>query len=128
MKILNTDYARYKYPPDIKNLEDFIAFVNSREQLFIRLQKFNEDNCVYPFLIEEDIQTVYVNCSNMSEISEEEVTLLSRNEYELRLRKRIQETCLECIYYEKEEKDTVRGHQGKLRLDGTCNWFLKKRM
>ena len=125
MKILNIGYSRYKYPHDMKILEDFIEYINSKGLSFIQLQQFDEENCVYPFFIEEDIKTVYVNCMNVSEIFEEEITLLNRNEYEHKLEKCIQSKCLECLNYKEDSEDNMRGHRNKLCLDETCIWFEK---
>ena len=126
MKILNIGYSRYKYPQDIKNLEEFVARINSKEFYFIQLQQFNEENCVHPFFTEEDIKTVYVNCMKVSEIFEEEITLLNRNDYEQRLEKCVQSKCFECVNYHEDSDDNMHGHRNKLCLDGTCTWYRKK--
>jgi len=126
MKVLNIGDSRYKYPHDIKNLEDFILLINSKAQIFIQMQEFDEENCVFPFLVEEDRKTVYVNCMNVSEIFEEEITLLSRSEYEYKLEKCIQDKCLDCAFYTEDSEDNMRGHRNMLCLDGTCDCFTKK--
>ena len=126
MKVLNVGYTRYMYPRDVNSLEAFVALVNGREQSFMPLQQFDEERCVFPFLIVEDCKTVYVNCMNVSEIFEEEATLLNRAEYERRLEACVQETCVSCAHYQEDLDDNLHGHRAKLCLDGTCGWFDRK--
>ena len=127
MKVITTDgYPRYKYPDGIESLEDFISMINSNRQPFIRMQQFDEDNCVYPFLVEEDVKIGYVNFMRISEIHEEEVTLLSRDEYDLRLEKCVRGKCIECVHYREDCADLLHGHRNMICLDGTCHGFMKK--
>ncbi|MCL2696129.1 MAG: hypothetical protein FWE69_07375 [Clostridiales bacterium] len=125
MKVLTLGYIRYAYPHGIHTLADFAAFINNSERAFIPLQQFGERNCVFPFLVEEDKKTVYVNFKTVPTIYEEEVTVLSREEYDRRLEKVVLEKCVECVNYKEDSEDNMRGHRDKLCLDGTCYEFEK---
>lgn len=125
MKALNINYDRYLYPDYAGSLEEFIEFINNNGNTFIKMQQCSEENCVFPFFIEDEIKTVYVNCMSATEIFEEEITLLSRSEYEERLKNCIQEKCLDCMWYSEDKEDNLQGHREKLCLNGTCDCYEK---
>ncbi|MCH5186375.1 MAG: hypothetical protein J1F64_09695 [Oscillospiraceae bacterium] len=119
MKVLNINYEYYKFPQNISDIEEFMLYANEHYHSFIPLIQFKEDNCVFPYLIEEDTKTIYVNLARMGEISAEEVTVIpTRKEYDDKLKHVIREKCIDCEYY--EEDDDLSGHRNKLTLDGEC--------
>lgn len=127
MKILEIDYNYYYFPNDIFNIEEFIEYVNSNYNKFIKLIGFETENCTFPYFIKEETKEVYLNIANIDKISESEVTLLSRLDYDARLKEIVKKKCVDCVYYEEDsEGDNLKGHRGKISLDGECWGFEKK--
>lgn len=127
MKILEIDYDYYCYPQNISNIEDFIKYANGNYNSFIKLTRFETENCVFPYFIEEDTKEVYVNIATMKNITEEEVTVLCRKEYDARLEAVVKSKCINCANYKEDsEGDNLIGHRGKMSLDGKCYGFEKK--
>ena len=59
--------------------------------------------------------------------SEEEVTVLCRHDYNVRLEQIVKKKCIDCAYYEEDlEGDNLKGHRGKITLDGECYGYEKK--
>lgn len=126
MKVLSTNYSKYKYPENITSLSDFVDFINQNENKFIRMELFDEENCVFPFLVAEDTKTEYVNFSNVPYIFEEEATILCRTDYDKRLNECIEARCTSCEHYEEDIlSDNDSGYKGRLSLDGTCCEYSK---
>lgn len=124
MKLLQVDYDYYKFPDGIENIEEFVEFVNSGGQQFIKMTKLCDDHCVPPYFIEEDQKTVYVNFLQYNTIEEVSGKVMLRIEYERKLRDIVQQKCLDCANFE-GDPDDLSGHYSKLCLDGTC-WAYKK--
>lgn len=126
LKVLNINYSRYKYPANIATLGDFIDYINQNEKGFIPIEEFCEENCVFPFLVAEDIKTVFINFSNVPIIFEEEATVLCRADYDERLDECVEAKCTDCEFYEEDIlSDNLDGHKSKLCLDGTCFYYSK---
>lgn len=128
MKILEIDFDYYQYPENIKCIDEFIKYVTDNYNSFIPLVQYQTENCAFPYLIAEEVKTVYVNVSRIEKIYEEESTVIStRKEYDARLQKIVDEKCTNCAHYEEDsEGDNLSGHREKLTLDGTCWMFEKK--
>jgi hypothetical protein len=60
MKILQLDNNYFKFPEGIKNVEEFVEFVNNSSQKFIKMTMLCEEHSVAPYFIKEDQKTVYV--------------------------------------------------------------------
>lgn len=127
MKVLNVSYTRYSYPPGVESLEEFIDFINNDLDRFIKMTKYDEENCSFPYMVKEDIITTYINFSNVDEIFEEDIKVLPRTEYDERLAKVVEQKCMNCENYEDDIlNDNLRGHRGKINLDGVCHFYSKK--
>jgi len=127
MKILEIDYDYYYYPQDISCIEDFIEYANGHYNSFIKLIRFETKNCAFPYLIEEETKEVYINIATMEKITEEDVTVLCRMDYDIRLEQVVKQKCIDCVHYEEDtEGDNLKGHREKLSLDGKCWGFEKK--
>lgn len=127
MKILEIDYDYYYYPKGCSCLDDFIAYANKNFNSFIKLTRFETQNCKLPYFISEDIKEVYINIAAMEKVTEEDVTVLSRLDYEIRLEQVVKKKCIDCIHYEEDtEGDNLEGHREKLSLDGECWGYEKK--
>lgn len=126
MKILEIDYYYYCFPNGIDCLDDFIAYANEHYNSFIKLTKLETENCTFPYFISEDTKEVYLNTASISRVSEEDVTVLCRADYEIRLEKAIKKKCIDCAYYEEDSADNLKGHHEKLSLDGECLGYEKK--
>ncbi len=69
---------------------------------------------------------VYLNISKMDIISEEDATVLTRAEYDCRLKQVVAEKCVHCSRYSEDcEDDDLHGHRGMISLDGVCCMFDK---
>ncbi len=128
MKVLLwNDCDRFCYPDSITSLEEFIAYAETRRDKLIPLVMLRTDNCVHPYYIEEDKKLFYVNVSAVVSISEDDVEVLQRCEYERRLTEVISTFCVNCTGYEEDSAiDDLKGHRNKLCLDGSC-WAYEKK-
>ena len=127
MKILEIDCNCYYYPEGVGRMEDFIAYANEHYDSFIELTRLETDNCVFPYFIKEEVKRVFVNISRMEIISEAEVSVLNRSDYEARLEQLVKKKCVDCVHYEDDSAgDNLEGHREKLSLDGYCWGYVKK--
>lgn len=127
MKALKLDYDFYCYPKGMTCAEDFVAYATEHYNSFIKLERFDTENCVNPYFIEEDREIVYLNIARIEQVQEVEITVLPRIEYEARLAAVVEEKCVNCIHYEDDSYgDNMKGHRDKLSLDGECWGFERK--
>ncbi len=124
MKCLKIDYSYYYYPKEYNSIKTFIDYVNGGSPKFIRLLQLTEDNCIYPYFIEEDTQEVFLNIRMVANIMEDDITILPRKEYERRLQECMDNVCKDCIYLE-EDKNSQE-IWARMCLDGTCVCKEKK--
>lgn len=127
MKILDIDYDYYYYPQDISCIDDFIEYANGHYNYFIKLTRFETENCTFPYFISEETKEVYVNIATIGKITEAEVTVLSRRDYDVRLEQVVKNKCIDCVHYEEDTVgDNLQGHREKISLDGEC-WAYEKK-
>lgn len=125
--INNVQYC--KFPKGISNIESFVKYLNENYNSFVELEFFIEKGCVAPFYIEEDLNTEkqYCNPSNLRIVKETEISILSRCEYEERLKKVIAEKCVHCVNYSEDEcEQDLRSHIEHIDLNGECYGYEKK--
>lgn len=121
MKVLSIDYCYYKFPENISDLDEFLNFIESSTNKFIKLDEFQTENCVPPYYILEETLEVSLNISQMRRICAEDIIVLARDEYKERLQKVVNEKCKTCDhYFQSGEGDNLDGHWGKISLDGEC--------
>lgn len=126
MKVLRIDYEYYQYPEGIDSFSDFLQYLNENYAKFIPFVHFLEDNCIQPYFVQEDVRTVYLNISRINAVSEAEVTVLSRKEYDERLKKVVASKCVGCAKYEEDSQgDNLKGHRDHISLDGECIFYEK---
>jgi hypothetical protein len=71
---------------------------------------------------------VYLNIANIDKFTEEDVTVLPRLDYDIRLEQVVKKKCIDCVNYEEDsECDNLKGHREKLSLDGECWGYEKKK-
>ena len=127
MKILEIDYDYYYYPQNISCIDDFIKYANDNCNSCIKLTRFETENCAFPYFIREETKEVYVNIATMEKITEEEVTVLCRLDYDIRLEQVVKKKRVDCVHYEEDpEGDNLKGHREKISLDGECWGYEKK--
>ena len=127
MKILEIDYDYYYYPQDISCIDDFIKYANNNYKSFVKLTRFETENCAFPYFIREETKEVYINVATMEKITETEITVLPRLDYDIRLEQVVKKKCIDCVHYEEDvEDDNLKGHREKISLDGEC-WGYKKK-
>ncbi|MGM9684486.1 MAG: hypothetical protein ACI3XQ_12890 [Eubacteriales bacterium] len=128
MKILEIDYDYYYYPQGFFCIEDFIAYANEYYNTFIKLTRFETENCAFPYFISDETKSVYVNIATMEKISEAEVTVLCRLDYDIRLKQVVEQKCIDCVHYKEDnEGDNLKGHREKISLDGECWGYERKK-
>lgn len=121
----NINYC--KYPDGIQNIEQFVNFCNQHYNSFVKFTKYSEENCCSPYFIENEFEETYLNVSLIRLIHEEEITILSKEEYDERLKNVVATKCINCVNYESEAlEDDLKGHRGNISLDGECFYFEKK--
>lgn len=88
--------------------------------------EINHHDCVEPFLIEEYLEfvPVCINFSCCQSFKFDKIYVLSKDEYDEKLTKLINEKCHDCAYY--EEGDDIDSHRNNMCLDGTC-WKYEPR-
>ena len=121
MKALRLDWRFCKYPPGIKTKEEFIGYINTQIHTFLRLEMFDRENCAFPYFIEEDVKTIFVNMSQIHDIEEMDIKVLPKAEYDKRLAECIENVCRYCTHYEENMTvDNMKGHRNSINLDGEC--------
>ena len=115
MRVINIGGDAYLYPEGIYSMEDFVAYVNLSGSKFI--------NCVPPYFVREDCGTCYVNFSAVPMMEEAEITLLSRAEYDARLREVLPHCCQGCVDFDENEDDILEGRRNYVGLDGYCPYY-----
>ena len=85
-----------------------------------------DKNSVHPYYIKEDVQLFFVNISEISTITSEDINLLSKAEYDERLEKTIHSFCTGCEFFEEDsEEEDYKSFRSQLCLDGSCWRFTK---
>ena len=125
MKILKLDNDYVRFPEGIKTADEFAELANNSSQKFVKLTMYSEEHCMEPYFIEEDKRTVWVNLSQVTHIEEIDGEVLSRIDYERRLREVVLQKCLDCVNFQ-GDPDNLDGHYERLCLDGRC-WSYEKR-
>lgn len=127
MKLLEIDYDFYQFPQGITNVKDFVEYISDKYNSFIPMVQYQTENCVFPYLIAEEVKEVYINVSKIDKIYEVESTVLCRKDYDSQLDRVVKEKCIDCIHYEEDDEDNnLTGHREKMSLDGVC-WGYEKR-
>jgi hypothetical protein len=121
MKALRLDWRVCKYPPDVNSPRQFIDYISSRNSIFIELVMYDTKNCAHPYYIKDETRTSFVNIATTTEIAEEEITVLDREEYDIRLAECIENVCRNCVSYEEDmTANNMKGHRNNINLDGEC--------
>ena len=124
MKLLNIDYNYCYYPENISSLEELCTYLSENYNSFMQLEVLSTENCVEPYFIGEDSEKTLINIGKIRKIKEIEAYVLSRDEYDKRLKKVIDSVCVNCANFEND--DTPNTHREKICLDGKCWGFEKK--
>lgn len=127
MKVLQCNCEYYSYPDGMDHIEQFMDYVNKNYHSFIKLKKWKEDQCCEPYFIDTEFEYRYLNIAQITDVTEADITILSKDEYDSRLTAVVQQKCLNCRNYEQAEDgcDNLEGHRTKLSLDGKCYWYSK---
>ncbi len=121
MKVLNVDGEYFLYPSGVENIADFAKELNETNDKFIALKKLLQKRCVEPYFISEDIENVYLNVNNISEICESEAVVMENEAYEKMLENVKAKLCKKC-----EFKDDCEDLREELCLNGTCESFSEE--
>ena len=125
IKLLQLDSNYYRFPEGINTADEFAEYANNSGQKFVKLTLYSGEHSVEPYFIEEDKRTIWVNLSQITYIEEIDGEVLSRIDYERRLRQVVRQKCLDCVYFQ-GDPDNLDGHYERLCLDGRC-WSYEKR-
>lgn len=128
MKVFKIGYDDYCVSPEgITSTEEFIAFMNEHYHSFVELTLFDTKDCVAPYFIKGQTKKIYKNVADIEEISEIEATVLSREEYDARLKVVVAQKCQDCENYKFDsDGDNLTGHRDRISLDGECWSYSKK--
>ena len=125
IKLLQLDSNYYRFPEGINTADEFAEYANNSGQKFVKLTLYSGEHSVEPYFIEEDKRTIWVNLSQITYIEEIDGEVLSRIDYERRLRQVVRQKCLDCVNFQ-GDPDNLDGHYERLCLDGRC-WGYEKR-
>lgn len=126
MKLLEIDYEYFKLPEGMSCVDDFMTYANDHYPSFIGLVQYKTDDCVFPYLVQEDTQTKYVNIANCNYVCEVEATIYNRKEYDVLLERVVKQKCLDCVNYKEDSQElNLSGHRDKLCLNGECVLYQK---
>ena len=125
IKLLQLDSNYYRFPEGINTADEFAEYANNSGQKFVKLTLYSGEHSVEPYFIEEDKRTIWVNLSQITYIEEIDGEVLSRIDYERRLREVVRQKCLDCVNFQ-GDPDNLDGHYERLCLDGRC-WSYEKR-
>lgn len=125
IKLLQLDSNYYRFPEGIKTADEFAEYANNNGQKFVKLTLYSGEHSMEPYFIEEDKRTIWVNLSQITYIEEIDGEVLSRIDYERRLREVVRQKCLDCVNFQ-GDPDNLDGHYERLCLDGRC-WSYEKR-
>lgn len=126
--VIVNNYLYYKLPEGMNTIGEFIEYLNKNYNSFVELWQFIEEGCSAPYFIEEELKTEkqYVNVATIHRVAEGVVTVLSRCEYEERLRKIVSEKCIHCQNYVDDGCTDLGSYFEKINLDGYCPGFEKR--
>lgn len=103
--------------PEEKPRQIFIEEI--KENPIVALRLYKEDHCMAPYFIKEETQTVLLEIDEPERIIETEAVLLSKEEYDRKLRKQVIEKCAGCLRYD-NDSNNLTGNDTELTLDGMC--------
>lgn len=111
----------------IDSIDDFVSYLNKHYNSFIKLNCYVETDCVAPYFISDEVESQYFNVNLIRQVCEEEIFILSRDEYDAKLKEVVKNKCVHCIHY---TEDTCTEDHGSLHehlcLDGSCCGFEEK--
>lgn len=126
MKVLKCNDEYISYPDGISDVEAFVRYLNENYHSFLKVKRWQEENCRAPYFIESEWEYLYLNIAYIREVTEAEITILSREEYDRRLRQIVAKKCVYCESYEEDCKgDNLKGHREHISLDGDCYFYSK---
>ena len=87
LKVIRTgDMDCLMFPEGVTSLDEFVKKNISKDNMFIKMRILSDDAGTEPFFLKEDIKDIYVNFNNVSTLYEDEVFLLTVQEFEENLR------------------------------------------
>ena len=104
-------------------------FLNKNYNSYIKLEFYEEEDCVAPYFVEDNlkIETEYWNPASIRYVKEGEITLLEDWEYEEKFDEVVKNKCMRCIHYidgycEENEKSIKE----QIDLDGECYTYERR--
>lgn len=116
-------YTYYALPDGFDSLAQLIDYANEHFYSYLLLTEYREQDCRFPYFIEEYTEKKYVKISSVQNWKEVEFEVLSKKEYDERLTKLVETKCVTCQNYEQETDpngDNLKGHRTNITLDGEC--------
>lgn len=129
MKALFIDHNYYKFPEGIESVEQFAKHLNKNFNSFIKLTEYRDENCREPYFITEETEEKFMNVSTINFFCERDITILTKAEYDEKLKKLIDQKCIHCVNYEDDKEDDeykLENFRNHLDLNGYCWRFEKK--
>ena len=119
--LINGDDRVFHLPEDVTDFDEMLDFVNENIGCFVKLYKIDCHDCIYPYVIDEYIEytPVSLNFTTLPGFEFDELFVLTKEEYDGRLRELIDKNCGDCIHY--EEGDDIDSHRNHMCLNGCCS-------
>lgn len=124
LKVIRTgDMDCLMFPEGVTSLDEFVKKNISKDNMFMKMRILSDDAGTEPFFLKEDIKDIYVNFNNVSTLYEDEVFLLTVQEFEENLRPFTDEICDGCLLNGNPETgcDRVINKRDKINIiEGEC--------
>ncbi|NTW72845.1 MAG: hypothetical protein HGA49_11485 [Eubacteriaceae bacterium] len=121
MKALVIDLEYYYYPDEIVSIEEFVECAGNCTNRFVKLRQISTENCIAPYFIDTDVSDCYINLNLVNKISETEIFVLTKKEYDEKLTECVSQICNDCIYFKEDnEREDLNGFRDKLDLNCHC--------
>ncbi|MEA4922672.1 MAG: hypothetical protein VB031_04810 [Eubacteriaceae bacterium] len=120
MKVLLLDDCyKYLYPDGVKDLDGFIGFLKKQKEVFIPMEKLDDESSVDPYYIEGEEKQVHINFSQIGSIEESDASVISAEEYDRRMAPVIRTMCPECMFEGDPDMkcDSVENKRDKIDID-----------
>ena len=118
-----------KFPDGINGIEEFIEWLNERYHSFVKVEMYEEEECVAPYFVEGNIKTktTYWNPASIRFVKEGEITLLRSWEYEKQFDEIVKNKCMKCAnYFDGMCKENEKSIREQIDLEGECYSYEKK--
>ncbi|MBE5759600.1 MAG: hypothetical protein E7332_06180 [Clostridiales bacterium] len=113
----------YLYPKKYPDYNSFLVYLAENKAVNVTELRFHK--CLPPYFAEDGMTKTDIFIENENDIIDRDVFLLSRAEYDERLREKVCAICPGCLRYGGDAED-LTGHHEEMTLDGKCFFRVTK--